>query len=52
MKQRITGRINGDFYEVVGTDGNVVSRVPLDQARKDSKLAAAVRRNGWESLGG
>lgn len=52
MKRRITGRVNGDFYEVVGIDGNVTLRLPLIEARQDAKLAEAIRRNGWEKVDG
>lgn len=50
MKQRITGRVTGNSYEVVGVDGSVISSYPLDEARKDSRLAAAIKRNGWQEL--
>lgn len=52
MKKRITGRINRERgeYEVVGLEGEVVKAIPLDDARNDSKLAAAIERNGWEKL--
>jgi hypothetical protein len=50
MKQRITGRVNRDrnVYEVVSPSGDVLKEIPLDQA--DSKLAAAIERNGWEAM--
>lgn len=51
-KQRITGRVNGEVYEIVGIDGSVTASIPLDDARKDAKLAAAIKRNGWEKLDG
>lgn len=47
MKQRITGRVNGSNYEVVSPDGNV-KVIPLTEA--DTKLRAAIERNGWEAL--
>lgn len=50
MKQRIIGRINGDNYEVVSPAGDVMKSIPLDEARSDTKLAAAVERNGWEQV--
>ena len=49
-KQRILGRVNGDNYEIVHPDGGVVSEVPLKDARTDTKLAAAIKRNGWEPV--
>lgn len=48
-KTRIEGRRNGNTYEVV-RDGAVISSVPLTEAQSDSKLAAAIKRNGWEQL--
>lgn len=50
MKQRITGRVNGANYEVLSPDGDVMKSTPLEEARKDSKLLAAIERNGWEKL--
>lgn len=50
MKVRITGRVNGDNYEIVGVDGSVTQQIPLADASKDTKLAAAIKRNGWEAL--
>lgn len=49
MKDRVVGRVNDGHYEVVYPDGNVMKRMPLDEARSDAKLMAAVERNGWES---
>ncbi len=46
MKERITGRATDGFYEVVGTS----YRKPLDEARQDDKLKAAIKRNGWEAI--
>lgn len=50
MKKRIEGRIVGSMYEVVQPDGSVISQVPLITARNDAKLAAAIRRNGWQAI--
>lgn len=50
MKQRITGRISGAFYEVLSPAGDVMRKIPLEEAQSDPKLAAAIERNGWESL--
>lgn len=47
MKLRVVGRVNGSNYEVVSPDGNVKA-IPLAEA--DSKLRAAIERNGWEAL--
>lgn len=49
-KQRITGRVSGNSYEIVHPGGGVVSSVPLSDARKDAKLASAIARNGWEAI--
>ena len=46
MKERITGRVSDGHYEVVGTS----YRKPLDEARQDAKLIAAIKRNGWEPI--
>jgi hypothetical protein len=48
VKQRITGRVNGSYYEVVSPSGDVMKQIPLTEA--DSKLKAAIERNGWESI--
>jgi hypothetical protein len=50
MKQRQTGRVNGDHYEVLSPDGGLVWQRPLAEARGDTQLAAAIKRNGWEEL--
>ena len=50
MKQRITGRVNGSYYEILGLDGSAMRQTPLSEAREDTKLAAAILRNGWEEL--
>ena len=46
MKERIVGRVVDGHYEVVGTS----YRKPLDEAQSDTKLIAAIKRNGWEPL--
>lgn len=48
MKKRITGRVSGANYEVLSPDGDVVKQIPLEEA--DSKLKAAIERNGWEKI--
>jgi hypothetical protein len=50
MKQRREGRVAGDMYEIVEHDGSVIAQTPLSQARNDSKLAAAIKRNGWAEI--
>jgi hypothetical protein len=50
MKKRITGRVNGGNYEVLDTAGGVIRQVPLSEARGDTKLIAAIARNGWEAI--
>lgn len=42
--------MNGSVYEIRHPDGSVVKQIPLADARGDSKLAAAIKRNGWEGL--
>lgn len=49
-KERILGRIREGNYEIVHPDGSVVSQTPLSDARGDTKLAAAIKRNGWKAL--
>ena len=49
MKKRFTGRVNGPNYELVGPSGDVMKTIPLSEA--DSKLRAAIERNGWERIG-
>ena len=50
MKVRIEGRVNGTFYEIVNPDGSVAQQIPLSDAIADPKLAAAIKRNGWEPI--
>lgn len=45
---RIEGKVEGEYYTVTGP--NVRKRIPLDEARADSKLMAAIKRNGWEPI--
>lgn len=52
MKQRIIGRVSGSNYEIVSPAGDVMKAIPLAEARTDSKLAAAIKRNSWEPLDG
>lgn len=49
-KQRITGRVQGGNYKIVHPDGSVMSQTPLSAARTDAKLAAAIKRNGWDAV--
>lgn len=49
-KQRIEGKVRGSNYVILAPDGGVMKEVPLADARADSKLAAAIARNGWEGL--
>lgn len=46
---RIEGRVMHSQYVISGPDG-VMKQIPLDQARGDSKLAASIKRNGWEAI--
>jgi hypothetical protein len=52
VSQRITGRVNGQNYEVLSPAGDILKQMTLDEARFDSKLKAAIVRNGWEGLDG
>jgi hypothetical protein len=47
---RIEGRIEGNYYVIA--HAGTLKRIPLDQARTDSKLLKAIERNGWEKLNG
>jgi len=50
MKEgRIEGRVENSLYVIRGPSG-VMKQIPLDEAREDTKLAAAIRRNGWETI--
>lgn len=46
-KQRFEGRPHGAHYRLIGPDGSVLREIPMGEARADSKLAAAIKRNGW-----
>lgn len=50
MKQRLEGRVTASHYEVIAQDGAVVRQIPLADAIDDPRLAAAIRRNGWQKL--
>lgn len=50
MTQRREGRVWEDNYEIVEHDGSVIAQIPLAEARNDSRLAAAIRRNGWPEI--
>lgn len=50
MKLRREGRVAGPHYEIVDTDGTVLTSTPLDEARNDTRLAAAIKRNGWQKI--
>lgn len=50
MKQRYAARVSGDNYEVLDPAGEVVRSIALADARTDSKLAAAINRNGWPAV--
>lgn len=49
-KQRIEGRVVGTRYQVHAADGGVMLDKPLDEVRGDTKLAAAIKRNGWHAI--
>ena len=48
---RIEGRksADGQSYEIV-QGATVLKSQPIDEARADSKLAGAIKRNKWEAL--
>lgn len=46
---RIEGRVRNSMYVIVGPQGTV-KEIPLDEARKDSKLQAAIKRNSWQEI--
>lgn len=45
----IRGQVRHSQYVITGPRG-VMKEIPLDQARGDPKLAAAIKRNGWEAI--
>lgn len=48
---RIEGRVEHSHYVIRGPQG-VMKQIPLTEARQDSKLLAAIERNGWEEVDG
>ena len=46
---RLEGRMENGQYVIRGPQG-VVKEIPLEDAREDKKLAAAIQRNGWEGI--
>ncbi|MBB6424949.1 hypothetical protein HDC35_000646 [Sphingopyxis sp. JAI128] len=48
---RIEGRVRHGMYVITSANG-VVKEVPLSEARNDSKLKAAIKRNSWEPIDG
>jgi hypothetical protein len=46
---RIEGRVEHSNYVIRGPQG-VMKQIPLSEAREDRKLAAAIRRNGWQEI--
>lgn len=52
MKEgRIEGSVNGEKYVISGPQG-LIREIPLEEARQDRKLAAAIQRNSWEEIDG
>ncbi len=47
---RIEGRREGDYYIIA--HAGTLRKIPLDEARQDKKLLAAIERNGWERISG
>jgi hypothetical protein len=52
VKKRFGGRVRGGLYEILAPDGGVIKQLTLADARNDTKLAAAIQRNGWEAIPG
>jgi hypothetical protein len=50
VKQRQTGRVKDGNYEVLAPDGGLIWQRSLADVRADTKLAAAIKRNGWEAI--
>jgi hypothetical protein len=50
VKQRQSGRVRDGNYEVLAPDGGLIWQQPLADMRGDRKLAAAIKRNGWEAI--
>lgn len=46
---RIEGRVNGGAYELVQGD-SVIASYPLEDAKVDTKLQAAIKRNSWQRI--
>ncbi len=46
---RITGRVNGQVYELV-QNGAVKQSIPLAEAHANPKLQATIARMKWEPL--
>lgn len=49
---RVEGAVEGDYYVIRGGSLGEMKKIQLAQAREDQKLAAAIRRNGWEPING
>jgi hypothetical protein len=47
---RITGHVEEGNYVIRDTSGGVIRMISLDEARADTKLRAAIERNGWEAI--
>lgn len=52
MKHRIEGKLGDGVYLILAPDGGIMRAIPLDEAKADTKLRAAIQRNGWEKLDG
>lgn len=46
---RIEGRVQHSMYVITGPQGTV-KEIPLDVARNDPKLKAAIKRNSWQEI--
>ena len=46
---RVEGRVQNSMYVITSAHG-VVKEIPLDEARSDPKILAAIKRNSWEEI--
>lgn len=50
MKQRIEGKVGDGVYRILAPDGGLLKAIPIDEAKADKRLLAAIERNGWEKI--
>lgn len=46
---RVEGRVRDSMYIITSANG-VVKEIPLSEARNDTKLKAAIKRNSWQEI--